>query len=310
MKNMKRKQLIHMGLEDQVFLFFIYAVLSIITFCCVYPLYFTIIASVSEPYSVYTGKVSFWPKGFTLQGYELVFQNSEIWTGYKNTILYTGFGTLFNLILTIPAAYALSKKRMLGRGVISTIFLITMYFNGGMIPTYILMKRLNLINNPLIMILTGGVSIYNMIVTRVYFQSNISESLYEAAGLDGSSEIGIFLRVAIPLSGPIIAVMALYYAVGHWNSYFNAMMYLTKPKYQPLSLVLRRILILNENAYKDILEAGTRTAEEMLEADRRAYMANIMKFSLVFIGSAPMLVAYPFVQKYFVKGVMIGSLKG
>lgn len=306
----KKNQAICMTAQDRVFMFFVYAILSLISFCCIYPLYFTVIASISDPYSVYTGQVSFFPKGITFSAYELVFQNKEIWNGYKNTIFYTLGGTLFNLFLTIPAAYGLSKKRMYGRVLINTVFLITMYFGGGMIPTYLLMKELKLVNNPLIMIVSGGLSVYNMIVTRVFFQNNIPESLYEAARLDGCSEMGIFFKIVLPLSGAIVAVMALFYSVGHWNSYFTAMLYLTNPKQQPLSLVLRRILILNESAYQDVLNASDATAEAMKEAAERAYMANIMKFSLVFIASAPMLIAYPFVQKYFVKGVMIGSLKG
>ena len=308
---MSKKNRIKMSSGDRVFMAVVYFILILIAFLCVYPLYFTMIASISEPYAVYTGKVSFWPVGTMFEGYRLVFQNKEIWSGYRNSILYTVCGTAFNLFLTIPSAYALSKKRMLGRGFLNTYFLITMYFGGGMIPTYLLMKSLDLVNNPLILIIAGGLSVYNMIVTRVFFQNNIPESLYEAARLDGCSELKIFAIIVLPLSGPIIAVMALYYAVGHWNDYFTAMLYITKTKYQPLSLVLRRILILNENAYKNLQEAATsRNSEELLLADQRAYMANVMKFALVFIGSAPMLIAYPFVQKYFVKGVMIGSLKG
>ena len=307
----QKKNVIHASMDDKVFKLIVGFLLLLISLICAYPLYYTIIASISDPYAVYTGKLTLWPVGITLEGYEKVFTNGDIWVGYRNTALYTVTGTLFNLILTIPAAYALSKKRMFGYNIINSLFLITMYFGGGMIPTYILMKDLKLINNPVVIILASGISVYNMVVTRVYFQNNIPETLYEAARLDGCNELRIFWRIVIPLSGPIVAVMALYYAVGHWNGYFDAMMYLTKTKYQPLSLVLRRILILNQNAAKRVLESGgSMSAQEIEDAERSAYIATVMKFSLVFIGSAPMLIAYPFVQKYFVKGVMIGSLKG
>lgn len=299
---MKRK---HITLFDGVNT----ALLLLLTLICLYPLYYTVIASFSDYVAVATGKVGFLPVGFQITAYEAVFQNKEIWTGYRNTILYTVFGTIFNLFLTIPTAYAMSKKRMFGHGILTWFFLITMYFSGGMVPTYILYKDLGLINNPLVMIVTGGLSVYNMIVTRTYFSNSIPDSLYEAGAIDGSSEMGMFFRIALPLSAPILAVMALYYAVGHWNSYFNAMMYLSKKAYHPLSLVLRRILIMNENALSDDLLSNL---DPSLIADmaRKANMAVVMKYALVLISSAPMLVAYPFVQKYFVKGMMIGSVKG
>lgn len=293
---------------DKIFIFVIYAVILLIIFLCAYPLYLTVISSISDPYEVYRGRVNFLPSGFTLESYRLVFTNKAIWRGYANTILYTVAGTVFNLVLTIPSAYALSKRRMWGRGIISTIFLITMYFGGGMIPTYMLYKNFGLINTPLLLIINGGVSVYNVIVTRTYFQSNIPDTLFEAARIDGANEFLVFFKLVIPLSAPIIAVITLYYAVGHWGSYFPAMIYTYDQKLQPLQLVLRNILILNESAFSDAMASGD--AELIADAAKRAYTALTMKYSLVFIASAPMLVAYPFVQKYFVKGVMIGSLKG
>jgi len=298
------------SLGDKVFLIIVYSVLILIAFLCLYPLYFTVIASLSDPYEVYRGKVNLFPKGFTLEAYTLVFQNRMIWRGYANTVFYTVAGTAFNLLLTIPAAYALSKKRMLGRSFVSTLFLITMYFSGGMIPTYILMNELNLVNTPWIMILSGGLSVYNVVVARTYFQNSIPETLYEAARIDGAGEFRIFLKLVIPLSAPIIAVIALYYAVAHWSSYFDAMIYITDADLHPLQVVLRRILILNEAAYEDAVSSGDATQEMIQDAARQAEMALVMKFSLVFIASAPMLAAYPFIQKFFVKGIMVGSLKG
>ena len=294
---------------DKLMTFCVYFVTILVALICLYPLYFTVIASVSDPYAVYTGKISFLPVGFTTESYQEVMKNSQIWQGYANTIFYTVAGTMFNLLLTIPGAYALSKKEMFGRGFLMAIFIITMYFSGGMVPTYIMYKNLHLVNTRAILCIIGGVSVYNLIVTRTYFQSSISEELYEAARIDGANELRIFWTFALPLAGPIIAVIALYYAVSHWSSYFNALIYVTKTAYQPLQLVLRRILIMNENAFAEAMTADV--SEEAIQlALRRTYLANTMKYALVFIASAPMLVAYPFVQKFFVKGVMVGSLKG
>lgn len=283
--------------------------LLLITFLCAYPLYYTVIASFSDHTAVATGQVGLWPVGFQLTAYKAVFENKQIWQGYLNTILYTVGGTLFNLALTIPTAYVMSKKRMLGHKLLTWYFLITMYFGGGMIPTYMLNKSLGLVNNPLIMVISGGLSIYNMIVTRTYYANSIPDSLYEAGRIDGSSEIGLFFRIALPLSMPIIAVMCLYYAVGHWNGYFTALIYLTKTKYQPLALVLRRILIMNEAALDEAM-ASDLDPYLIANAAARANLVVVMKYALVLIASLPMLIMYPFVQKYFVKGVMIGSVKG
>ena len=292
-----------------IFDFFVIAVLVLLTFAIAYLIYYTIIASFSDHQAVATGQVNLVPVGFQLTAYQAVFENDQIWQGYLNTIIYTVGGTAFNLFLTIPAAYAMSKKQMLGHGALTWYFLITMYFSGGMIPTYLLYKDLNLINNPLIMIISGGLSIYNMIVTRTYYQNSIPDSLYEAGRIDGSSEIGIFFKIALPLSMPIIAVMCLYYAVGHWNGYFTALMYLTKTKYQPLALVLRRILIMNETALDEAVGAAL-DPNLIANAAARANLVVTMKYALVIIASLPMLILYPFIQKYFVKGVMIGSVKG
>lgn len=281
----------------------------LVTVICVYPLFFTVIASVSDPNAVYTGKVFLLPKGFDLTSYKLVFQNKDIWTGYANTIFYTVVGTCYNLFLTIPAAYALSRKSMYGRGILTAVFLFTMYFSGGMIPTYIMMDKMELLNTRWALIFSGGVSIYNLVVTRTFFVTNFPDELSEAAKIDGASEFGIFFKIAIPLSMPIIAVMTLYYAVTHWNEYFNSMIYLRDSAKFPLQLVLRDILIGTQKAYESMEEAGV-DGDILLDFARRAKLAVTMKYSLVFIASAPMLILYPFIQKHFVKGIMIGSLKG
>lgn len=285
------------------------AILLFLTLLVAYPIYYTAIASFSDSKAVATGQVSLLPVGFQTTAYRAVFENKQIWTGYLNTILYTVGGTAFNLFLTIPAAYAMSKKRMFGHGILTWYFLITMYFGGGMIPTYLLNKALGLVNNQLIMVISGGLSVYNMIVTRTYYRDSIPDSLYEAGRIDDSNELGIFFRIALPLFMPIIAVMCLYYAVGHRNGYFTALIYLTKTKYQPLALVLRRILIMNESALDKAVGADL-DPFLIANAAARANLVVVMKYSLVLIASLPMLILYPFIQKYFVKGIMIGSAKG
>jgi len=281
----------------------------IITLIIVYPLYFIIIASFSDPFSVYYGKVVFWPYGATLDAYINVLRYNEVWIGYRNTIFYTVCGTLYNIFLTIPAAYVLSKDNLPLKTPITWFFFITMYFGGGMMPTYLLYKNMGLLNSPFALILGAGVSCYNLIVCRTYFTSSLPKELSEAATIDGASEFGFFFRIAVPLSSAIIAVMTLFYGVGHWNSYFNAMIYITKKPLYPLQLVLRNILILNQNAATsaDIIFTDP---ELIAEAARQAYIANSMKYALIMIATLPLMIAYPFVQKHFVTGVMIGSVKG
>ncbi|MBQ8231773.1 MAG: carbohydrate ABC transporter permease [Lachnospiraceae bacterium] len=300
---MKRKKKVSMF--DVCNTIFMLLVLLII----VYPLYYAVIASFSEASAVASGKVIWKPIGFTLDSYKQVFSNEKIWIGYANTIYYTVCGTLFNLFLTIPTAYALSKKNLPYRNFIMTIFMITMYFGGGMVPNYLLVKNLGLLNTRTVLIILGGISVYNLIVTRTYFSTSISESLYEAADIDGAGEFQKFLSIAVPLAKPIIAVMVLYYAVGHWNSYFNALLYVSDKSLEPLQSVLRRILILNEDALNQALLTESLSADELLDAAKRSQLAYTMKYAVVFVASAPLLIAYPFVQKYFVKGVMIGAVK-
>ena len=274
-----------------------------------YPLYFTIIASVSEPIDVVEGNVKFWPEGFTLDGYINTFKESSIWVGYRNSIVNTFFGTLFSLFLTIPAAYSLSKKRMRGYKAINTYFVFTMYFGGGLLPYYLLVKDIGLMNKPYTLIILGALSVYNIIITRTYFNSSIPESLFEAAEIDGCSEFGKFFRIALPLAKPIVAVISLYYAVGEWNDYFTSLLFINKKDYYPLQTVLKNILMSNQ-ARSAALNSTGMSSEELVYLARQAYMAEAMKYAVIFIASLPMLIAYPFVQKYFTKGVMVGSVKG
>jgi len=281
--------------------------LIILMFIILYPLYYTIIASFSDPQEVASGNVTWKIVGFSLDAYKHVFQNNQIWVGYGNTIFYTVFGTMLNIVLTIPAAYVLSKPYLPHKKFLMGFFLFTMYFGGGMIPTYFLVKNMGLINTRACLVLLGGISIYNLIVTKSFFMSSIPESLFEAAEIDGAGEIKKFFAIAIPLSKSILAVMVLYYAVAHWNSYFNALLYISDKSLEPLQQVLRRILLLNENALN--VETSQLSMEELLDSAKRAWLAYTMKYALVFIASAPLLIAYPFVQKYFVKGTMIGAVK-
>lgn len=295
--------------SSTVFNIVIYGFLVLLSIVIFYPLYFTVIASFSDPYEVISGNVMFWVKGFTLSSYKEVFKNKDIWVGYRNGIIYTVFGTLLNLAITVPAAYALSKKNLWKRNLITTYFLITMYFSGGLLPTYLQVKSLGLLNQPYTLIILGGISVYNLVVARTYFQTSIPDSLYEAAEIDGCSQFGQFFKIALPLAKPIIAVITLYYAVARWNNFFDSLVYVSSPKYYSLQMVLRNILLEGQAALTQI-DASSVDTDQLTYLMKRAYLAESMKYSIIFIASLPMLIAYPFVQKYFVKGVMIGSVKG
>jgi len=283
--------------------------MAVFLFVMVYPLYYTIIASVSDVNELGLGNVYLWPRGFTLNAYKNVFINDSVWTGYRNTLIYTVFGTLYQLAVMVPLAYGLSKKNLFGRPLLTWYFLFTMYFSGGIVPTYLLMKDLGFINNPLVMIVTG-ISVYNMVVTRTFFSNAIPNELYESARIDGANEFRCFFQIALPLSSAIIAVMALYHAVGIWNAYFSAMIYFTKTNLFPLQLILRAILVRNQAMMTNPDFFASMSSDEQLLMVEKARMAETMKYAVIFVASAPLLIAYPFVQKFFVKGVMIGSLKG
>jgi putative aldouronate transport system permease protein len=291
-----------------VFDFFNVFGLSLLLFVIVYPIYFTVIASLSDPYAVINGDVFLWIKGLQFDAYRFVFRYKLIWTGYYNSIIYTVGGTVLALFMTIPAAYVLSKKDLPARRFFATLFLIIMYFSGGLIPTYLIVRDLGLLDKPLTLVILGSFSVYNLIITRTYFQTAIPDSLYEAARVDGSSELRSFFNIALPLSKPIIAVITLYYGVAKWNDFFNALVYVRSDSLMSLQLVLRNILLTSETILKSTDFNGSE--EEVDALIRLAYMAQSMKYSIIFIASAPLLIAYPFVQKYFVKGVMIGSVKG
>ena len=282
-------------------------VVALITLTMIYPMWYIIIVSIATPEEAALGGIYLWPETISFEAYQNVFKNQDIWLSYANTVLYTVAHTIYVLLLTIPAAYTLSKKQLPGRVVITWYFFITMFLSGGLIPSYILNRNLGLVNSRWIMILGMGIGYSNLIITRTYFQTSIPNELFESANINGATEWQTFLKIALPLSGAIIAVMALYAAVGTWGSWYTAFIYITDQKKWPLQLRLRQILILNQT---QSLDYGMMSQEEIEMLQHQAFMVYTMKYAIIFIACAPMLVLYPFVQKYFVKGVMIGSLKG
>lgn len=297
----RKRNAVKMPLCDIVFINII-NVLMIITLAIVaVPVLNVIASSFSSPTAVSAGKVGIIPVGFTLQGYKMILENGKLVIGYKNTIFYTVFGTLINIAITILAAYPLSRRDFAARGVLMKIYTFTMYFGGGIIPSYLLMRSIGFIDTRWVMLIPGALSVYNMIVMRTAFQTGIPEELLESTKIDGCSDFRFLIQFVIPLSKAIIAVMVLYYAVGHWNSYFNAYLYLSDERKYPLSVFFQLLL------------GGTVT--KGMELDResvaaREQYADLLKYALIMVTCVPVWCAYPFVQKYFVKGVMVGSLKG
>ncbi|PLS01031.1 sugar ABC transporter permease [Neobacillus cucumis] len=268
-----------------------------------YPLYFVIIASVSDSTLVSTGKVLLYPKGFSLFGYSEIFKDSRIWVGYKNTIIYTLLGTFVNLLFTLPAAYVLSRQEFKARRFLMFIFVFTMFFNGGLIPTYLLMKDLNLTNNMWVFIIPFSVNVFNLIITRTFFESSLPKELFEAAQMDGCTHFQFFGKVALPLSKAVISVVGLYYLVGHWNDFFTGLIYIRDYSLQPLQIVLRDILISNQVFAEGAGSGGAAGGYAQRYADQ-------IKYGVIIVSTLPILLVYPFIQKYFEKGVMIGSVKG
>ena len=291
-----------MGKRDLIFLTIVHASVIAISAVILYALWFVVIASVSDPNRVASGEVLFLPKGITLEGFKYIFRDKRIWTGYRNTILYTTVGTLIGLFITIPAGYALSKKDMVGKGIIMKLLVFTKYFSGGLIPTYLVVKRLHLVNTPYVLMIMGSFSVFNLILCRTFFINTLPQELQEAAEIDGCTIFQYFIKIVLPLSKAIIAIMALYYAVGHWNSFFNGLIYVTDIKLYPLQVILRDILISGQSVDPSSMDPD---ALEMLKQ-----IARTIKYGVMIVSSLPVLIMYPFVQKYFVKGVMIGSVKG
>ena len=291
------------GRSDKIFDVINYTFMILILLIVLYPLYFVLIASFSSPNEVAAGKVTFWTKGFNIKGYTEIFKFTKIWTGYLNSLIYMIVGTAINLIATIPAAFAFSRKEMVGSKFLLFLFTFTMFFGGGLIPSYLLIQSLHLYNTIWALTLPGAVSVYNLIVARTFFELNIPNELYEASTVDGCDYFKYFFKVVLPISKPLIAVMLLIYAVGHWNSYFSALIYIKDNWKMPLQVVLREILI-QSTSVTNLSNASM----ERLEDQRQ--LAELIKYGVIIVSSLPVLIMYPFVQKHFIKGMMLGAVKG
>lgn len=288
--------------SDKIYYFVSYAIIVLLTLIVLYPLIYIVSASFSSAAAVNAGRVWFWPVDFSTYSYEYLLSYKTVWMGFGNTIFYTVVGTAINIFVTILAAYPLARKDMVGRGTIMFLFTFTMLFNAGMIPNYINLRTLGMLNTRWALLLPGAISVYNMIVMRTFIQNSIPNELLEASKLDGCSDIKYLIHVVLPLSKAVLAVVTMYYAVSHWNSYFSAFLYLSDRKLYPLQIFLRQILVNSTFDTADI------TDPDMLAQIQG--LTELLKYSIIVVATAPLLCVYPFVQKYFEKGVMIGSVKG
>ena len=297
----KSRNRIRQSRGDTVLDVIFYAFLTLLAILCFYPVWYVLVASVSDSNYVNSGALVLYPVGMHFKGYEYILTYKDLWTGYKNTIIYVTCGTLLGLGVSIPAGYALSRKDLPGRGLIMGVLVFTMYFGGGLIPTYLVVKTLGLTNTRWILILFGSISVYNVILIRTFCASTLPSELREAAVVDGCSNTRFLFQFVFPLSKAIIAVIGMYIAVGHWNSYFNALVYTTDKALQPLQLILRTMLFreldLNETTDTDLIR-------------QQSYIVQVIKYAVIVVSTLPIMCIYPFLQKYFVQGVMIGSLKG
>lgn len=294
------KSLMKKSKQDKIVTILIYIIAVLMILAVIYPLWFVIIASFSNPADVANGKVWIWPKVWVTDGYRELFKQTSIWRSYMNTIIYTLVGTLIALAINIPAGYAMSRSDLYGRKWINIFYVIPMFVSGGLIPTYLVVKNFGLLDTFWVMVVPFAVSTYNIIVARTFFKSSLPDSLWEAAQIDGCSNIRFFFAIALPLSKAVLAVIGLWTAVGIWNSWFNALIYLQNESLQPLQLVLRRILIANQSLL------GAATGEAAMELRR---LSDMMKYGAIVISTLPIMCLYPFLQKYFNQGVMIGAVK-
>jgi putative aldouronate transport system permease protein len=291
--------------RDKNFLVFNYCALTAVLLIVLYPLIYIVSSSLSSVSAVLSGEVWLWPVDFSLEGYKAVLGYSKVWIGYRNTLFYTAVGTAINVVLTIAIAYPLSRKDFGGRNTIMFILAFTMLFNGGMIPTYLLVQKLGIMNSRWAMLLPNAIAVWNVIITRTYYQSYIPDELLEAAKMDGCSDFRFMRHVVLPLSGAITAVNVLFYAVGHWNQYFQAFLYLNDQDLFPLQIFLRQILVIND------IDADMMQNLDVAQVNEgRLGLKELIKYAVIVVASVPMLMVYPFAQRHFVKGVMIGSLKG
>ena len=301
---MHRKNHIRETRGDKVFRIVNTTLVTILLLLVLYPLVYVLSCSVSDPLLVGSGQVWLWPRGLNILGYKRVFQDAGILTGYGNSLFYAVVGTVIDLVVTVPAGYALSRNGLPGRAAIMGFFMFTMYFSGGMIPSFLLIKGLGLYDTRAVLLILGAFSTYNCIICRTFF-AGIPKELEEAASIDGCPPIRCFVQIILPISQALLGVMVLYFAVGHWNSYFNAMMYTHRDSLKPLQLVLRKILVLAQSS-ADMMEGGT--SDEY--AAEQYQLAALIRYAVIVVSSLPVLILYPFLQKYFDQGVMIGSVKG
>jgi multiple sugar transport system permease protein/putative aldouronate transport system permease protein len=287
---------------DKVFYVIIFIMLSLFFLAVLYPCIYVMSASISSSQAVMSGKVVLFPVGFNLTGYETVMNTTTVWIGFRNSIFYTVVATCLNIVMTMTTAYCLSRSDVPGRNGIMLLFTFTMFFSGGMIPTYMLIMGLGMLNTPLAIIIPGAIGVYNMIIARTFISSSIPGELLDAAKIDGCSDIGYYIKIVLPLSKAIIAVLVLFYGVQHWNAYFGPMIYLHNKNLYPLTLYLREILMASQ------IDPST-VADPELQL-HLAETAAVIKYSLIIVTIIPVILMYPFVQKYFIKGVMIGSIKG
>lgn len=305
---MKKKSLKNMSMSNRVFYVFNTVFWIVFMFIILYPLFLVCIASVSDPDAIVRGEVIWHPVDFSLIGYNAVLKYTELWSSYVNSIFYTGVGVCISIVVTLAAAYTLSRRNFPGKAVLSLYFVVTMFFSGGLIPTFLVMRDLHLYNTRWVMILMGCVSVWNLMVARTYIQNSIPEELYEAAMLDGATHFQYFGKVVLPLSKTIIAVLAVYYGVAKWNDYFTGLVYLRDRALLPLQTVLREILAtLQVDMTGDYMMTMADSAASMQEAMR---IANVSKYCIIVVATGPVVILYAVMQKYFEKGVMIGSLKG
>lgn len=304
---MKTSSLIKDTRADKIFLIFVYVFLAISLLIVLYPLIYIVSASISNPHLVNSDEMWLLPKGITFEGYRTLLGNSSIWRGYLNTIYYTVLGTSINLLVTLPCAYALSREDFYGRRAFTNFMLVTMFLSGGLIPSYLLIRSLGMLNTVWALVIPGAVSVYNVVVTRTFFQSTIPREMEEAAIVDGCSDFRLFMQIVLPLSTPIIAVMALFYGVGHWNSFFNALIYLSDRSMYPLQMILREILILQDMSSNTVSNVTSEMANMLYSKQQ---LAQVIKYGVMIVSSLPVIIVYPFLQKYFVKGMMVGSIKG
>ncbi len=298
---MKQATAIRESVDDRIFLFAVRLFLGIFLLIVLYPLIYIVSASFSDPLAVTSGKVWLWPVDLSLRGYQVTFQNPQIITGYLNSLFYTVFGTGISVALTVLVAYPLSRRDLYGGNVLMFLITFTLIFSGGLIPAYLVVKSLGMIDTHWAPLIPQAVAAFQVIIARTFFRAAIPDELVEAAELDGCNDLQFLRSVVLPLSAPIIAVLALMYAISQWNGYFDALLYIKSVGLQPLQLILRNILILNT------LSSGSMDAVAMAE---RQQLADLLKYCLVVVGSVPVLLLYPFVQRYFVKGMLIGSIKG